>query len=361
MELIEFVIIPFFTALIVVLVITPIVILCAKKYGLIDDPKRSHPAIIHTKPIPRGGGIALFIGFFVPSIFLLPWNAMTAGIAVSAFIALVIGVIDDRLNAQSKDLSPYFRFLVNVLCALIIIGSGITVPFITNPFGGILHFDQIKISLLFGQYFYLSQLVAVLWIVWIMNMLNWSKGVDGVMPGSVVIAAIVIGLLSMRFPLGDINVAIDVKLSFIIAGAALGFLFFNFYPAKIFPGYGATSLYLLLAVVSMLSSSKLATAILVLGVPTIDALFTIFRRVVSKRSPLKGDKKHLHHLLLSFGWKHRQIALFYWTISGILGTIALHLQSRSKVFVLIMVLVLVGGGLYFLHTFIRQKNEETIA
>lgn len=354
----EFVFLPFLLAFIFTVLVTPVVIYFTKKYQLIDDPKRNHPAILHTKPVPRGGGVALFVGTLLAAMFVLPWNNLTTAIFFSAFLALVIGVIDDKLNAQSKDLSPYFRLLVNILCAVIIVGSGVTIPFITHPFGGILQFDQIKIPLLFGHVVLLSQLVAIIWIIWVVNMLNWSSGVDGQMPGIVAISAIVIGILSLRFPVTDSFVALDAKLSFIIAGSCVGFLLYHFHPAKIFPGYGATAIYLLLAVVSMLSGAKLATAVLVMGVPIVDGLFTIFRRVVTKRSPLKGDRKHLHHILLQLGWTHRQVALFYWVISGILGGIALQLQSRSKVFAIIMLLVLVGGGLYFLHTIVQQKNEK---
>ncbi len=356
---IDILLLPLTIAFLVTIFLTPFVIRYATKYGLLDDPKRNHPAILHTKPIPRGGGIALFFGCFIPAVFFLPWTNMIAAIFLSAFVALAIGVIDDKLNAESKDLSPYFRFLVNILCAIIVVGSGVTVPFITSPLGGILHFDTFRIPLLFDQYILLSQLVAGIWIIWVVNMLNWSSGVDGQMPGIVAIAAIVIGILSLRFPLLDPNVIVEAKLSFIIAGSSLGFLFYHFHPAKIFPGYGATSLYLLLAVVSMLSSAKLATAILVLGIPTVDALFTIMRRILTRQSPIRGDRKHLHHLLLQFGWTQRQIALFYWSISAILGIAALHLQSRNKLFALIMLLAIVGGGLSFLHILLRQKHEKT--
>src|SRR3989338_3034728 len=119
-------------------------------------------------------------------------------------------------------------------------------------------------------------------------------------------------------------------LAFIIAGSALGFLIYNFHPAKIFPGYGATSIYLLLSVVAMLSSAKLATAILVMGVPLADGVYTVFRRVISGRSPFWHDKKHLHHLLLSSGYSQRRIALFYWIISAILGALSLVLSSKGK-------------------------------
>lgn len=358
--LVEFVILPFVTALLAGLLLTPVVIRIVIKVGLIDDPKRTnHPGIIHTKPIPRGGGIALFLAALIPACIFLPNNPVTIGIFLASFIALIIGVVDDKLNAQAKDVSPYLRFLINILCAVIVVGSNIHIGFITDPFGGILHLDTIKIPL-FGSYtFLLADLITMLWIIWVMNMLNWSKGVDGQMPGIVMISALIIGILSLRFPSTDPSVALDAKLSFIIAGSALSFLFYNYYPAKILPGYGATAIYLLLAVVSILSSSKLATAILVMGVPTVDALFTIIRRVKDRRSPFLADKKHLHHLLLKLGWSQRKIALFYWAISAILGIIALLLQSRSKLFAIIMLLVIVGGGLYFLHRVMQQSNEKT--
>jgi len=359
-RIISLVISPFFIAFIITVIITPVVIYFTKKYGLIDDPKRKHPAILHTKPIPRGGGIALFFGSFFASMLLLPWNNTSGAIFLSAFIALCIGVIDDALNAKSKELSPYFRFLVNILCAVIVVGSGVTVPYITHPFGGILHFQQIVLISIWGFTFTLSQLVAILWIIWVINMLNWSSGVDGQVSGIVAISALVIGLLSLRFPIGDL-VLIDTKLSFIIAGTSLGFLIYHFHPAKILPGYGATSLYLLIAVVSILSSSKLATAILVLGIPSVDALFTIIRRVLARKSPFSGDKKHLHHMLLELGLNQRRIALFYWLISAIVGGITLQLQSRSKFFAMIMLLVIVSGGLVFLHLFLWHKHEKNNA
>ena len=195
-----------------------------------------------------------------------------------------------------------------------------------------------------------------------MNMLNWSKGIDGQMPGIVAISAIVIGILSLRFISSGGELALlDAKLSFIIAGCALGFLVFNFYPAKIFPGYGATSLYLLLGAASILSGAKLATAILVMGVPAVDALFTIVRRIYQKYPPFKGDKKHLHHILLKLGFSQRQIALFYWIISGILGIISLTLQSASKIFAIIMVVVITIGAIFFLHLLAKNDKSKNIS
>lgn len=328
-----------------------------KKYKVLDDPStHKHPAIIHDKPIPRGGGIALFFSVFVTSLFFLPIDRTTIGIFIASFLALLTGVYDDILNAKGKDLSPYVRFGMNILSALIVVISGVSIPFITNPFGGIIQLDTVVIQF-FMFSLSLSDLIAIGWIVWIMNMLNWSKGVDGQMPGIVAISAIIIGILSLRAS-GVELALLDAKLSFILAGASIGFLFFNFYPAKIFPGYGATAIYLLLAVASILSSAKLATAILVLGVPTVDALFTIARRIISGKSPFWHDKKHLHHILLRFGLSQRQIALFYWLFSVILGTISLTLESKSKLFAMIMVIAITGGALLFLHLFMHHSHEE---
>lgn len=348
---------PFLVALIITAITTPICIILLKKFGIVDDPKRNHPGVIHKKPIPRGGGIPLFIGAFVAGILFLPINPMIGAVFLAAFIALVTGVLDDKY-----DISPYIRFGVNIICALIVVGAGISVNYITNPAGGILYLNNFRLPVeLFGIHgaIVLSDIVAVLWIVWVMNMLNWSKGVDGQMPGIVAISAFFIGVLSLRFGSLDPTTQAAATLSFIITGAAIGFLIYNFHPAKIFPGYGATAIYLLLAVAAILSSAKLATAILVMGVPLADGAFTIARRILSGHSPFWHDKKHLHHLLLEHGLSQRQIALFYWVISGIFGTLALVLSSRGKLFAIIMLVIIVGGTLLFLNYFLRRKNGQT--
>lgn len=348
---------PSIIAFIITAIITPICIIVIRKAGLLDDPKNhKHPGIIHKKIIPRGGGIPLFIGIVLTGILFLPLSKTVIALFTAGLIALLIGVLDDKY-----DISPYVRFIGNIVVALIVVGAGITIPFITNPFGGILFLNSISLPvdfLGFHLVILLSDVIAILWIIWVMNMLNWSKGVDGQMPGIVAISAIVIGFLSLRFAGSDHFSKISVDLSFIIAGASLGFLIFNFHPARIFPGYGATAVYLLLSAVSLLSSAKLATAILVMGVPMVDGLFTILRRLLAGRSPFWHDKKHLHHLLLSFGMGQRRIALFYWIISAILGSLALVLSSRAKLFAIIMLLIIVGGTLLFLHRILNKTYDK---
>jgi len=239
----------------------------------------------------------------------------------------------------------------------LVVFSGVSIPFITNPFGGILHFDTMYLFSLGTVTIHVGSILAILWIVWVMNMLNWSKGVDGQMPGIAAISAVIIGIASLRFfPIESINMEI-AQFSFIVAGAALGFLVFNFYPAKIFPGYSATILGFLLGVLSITSGVKLATAVLVMGIPTIDALFTIVRRILSKRSPFWHDRGHLHHMLLEYGMGHRSIAAFYWLMSLVLGLIALSASSRGKVFAIILLIVLFSGLFFMLRFITKEENE----
>lgn len=346
---------PLLTSFLITVCAVPVSLYFLNKFKVVDDPKKhKHPAILHEKPVPRGGGIPLFIGVFLASLIFIPFTNLIVAAFFAGFISLVVGVIDDKY-----DISPYTRFFINIVSAIIVVYLGANVPFITNPFGGILFLNQIQISFLPSPFSSFSAIIAVLWIVWVMNMLNWSKGVDGQMPGIVAISALVIGLLSLRFSVLDQTSLTAATLSFIIAGASIGFLIFNYYPAKIFPGYGATAIYLLLAVASILSSAKLATAILVMGIPMTDGLFTIIRRLLSGRSPFWHDKKHLHHLLLSLGLGQKRVAFFYWIVSALLGSLALVLSSKGKLFAIIMLVIIAFGAILFLHFFIRRVNDKT--
>ncbi|HVZ67009.1 MAG TPA: MraY family glycosyltransferase [Patescibacteria group bacterium] len=342
---------PFLAALIVTLALTPITIKLAKKYKLVDDPKKhKHPAIIHKKIIPRAGGLPIYIAILVGFVLFMPLDVRYIAILFAGFLVVGLGLLDDKY-----DLSPYFRFIGNIVCAGIVVLAGVTIPFITSPAGGILHFSGFSYEFL-GLTLSFSSLLAIVWIVWIMNMLNWSKGVDGQMPGVAAVASIIIGIASIRFPvLTDSNI-LAAEASFIVAGAALGFLFYNFYPAKIFPGYSATILGFMIGVLSIISGVKLATAILVMGVPTADAFFTIIRRLLSRRSPFWHDKGHLHHLLLDYGMDQRSIAITYWLISILLGLFALNLSSRGKLFAIILVVVLVGAVILSLKFFRKKEN-----
>lgn len=347
----EQLILPSLVSFLVTVLCIPFVIKFAKSSKMMDDPKtHKHPAILHTKPIPRAGGLAIFLGILVSSIIFLPLDTYLRTILFGGFIVVMTGLLDDKY-----DLSPYIRFGVNLLTAAIAVYAGASIPFITNPLGGILHFTNFEIEIL-GEMFHIGHLFAVLWIVWVMNMLNWSKGVDGQMPGIAAISAFVIGIAAFRFVNVDQQSVTTALISFIVGGASLGFLLFNFYPAKIFPGYSATILGYFIGILSITFSVKLATAVLVMGVPSVDAAITIIRRLLSKRSPFWHDRGHLHHLLLNYGMGHRSIAVFYWVMSLILGGVALSASSRGKLFAILLVIVVVLGFVFMLR--IAGKRED---
>jgi UDP-GlcNAc:undecaprenyl-phosphate GlcNAc-1-phosphate transferase len=353
------IILPVIVAALLTSIVTPFVIQFAVKYKLVDNRKlRFHPANTHTKTIPRAGGISLFIGISLTMLMFLPLSKLVVGIVGSLALLTFIGILDDR-----KDVNPYIRLGTNALVALIVVGAGAGIPYVTNPLtGGILHLDSIRLTFsFFGPHsiLLLADILAFLWIMWTMNIVGWSAGLDGQMPGFVAISAFTLGLLSLRFTLVDPSQIVVTILAFIVCGAFLGFLPWNFFPQKIMPGYsGKTIAGFMLAILGILSYGKLGTALLVLGVPMIDAIYTLVRRVGKRKSPVWADRGHLHHRLLDLGWGKRRIALFYWTLSAILGAIALSVTSRQKLFTLLLVGVVVGGFLLWVNFFTQLSKRR---
>lgn len=317
---------------------TPLTVLLAKKFNLVDNPKtHKHPKVVHQYPVPRGGGLPIFLALLSAFLFL-PFNKPLRGIILGATIALIVGLLDDRFEEK---ISPFLRLAANFLAAGAVVGAGVGIAFITNPLtGGVIHLDYPQLTFnLLGEtrsIWLIADLLALFWIVWCMNFVGWSSGVDGQLPGFVAIAAIVIGLLGSNFT-EDVTQWPVIVLAAITAGAYLGFLPWNFYPQKIIPGYGGKSLAgFLLGTLSILSGAKLATAILVLGVPLVDASFLFFKRINEGRLPVFGGREHLHHRLLDLGWGKRRIALFYWLTSAFFGFLALNLNSQQKLYTMVM-------------------------
>lgn len=321
---------------------TPLVRNFFIKKKLIEDPLTKHKKSGNAtalSAVPRGGGIPIFIAFILTIILFLPLDEHIIGIIIACIITLIVGIFDDIF-----DISPKLRLFTNILSALVIVSSGIGIAYISNPFGGTLDLSFLKYNFyLFGQphsIWIISDLLAIIWITWCTNIVGWSTGVDGQLPGFTAISAIFIGLLGMRFS-GDISQWPVIILALALAGSYLGFLPYNIFPQSIMPGYSGKSLAgLLLAVLSILSGAKLATLLLILGIPMIDAVFVIIKRLKNHKSIFKSDNNHLHHSLLSLGWSRRQIAVFYWGISLILGSISLFLNSSQKFYTFIGVFIL---------------------
>lgn len=349
----------FILSSVVTLGLTSSVISLARKFGLVDNPSiRPHPAHTHTNIIPRAGGLSIFFGIFFPMFFLFPIPKYLIGIFIGAVILLLVGLWDDK-----RDRSPYIRFITNCIAAGLAIGFGVGIPYLTNPLGGIIHLDSLRINFNFlGPHSILvyADLFALLWIVWTTNIVGWSGGVDGQLPGIVSIASLIIGLLSLRYATADPNQLHVTYLSFATAGAFLGFIPWNFYPQKIMPGYGGKTLAgFMLATLSILSFSKLGTALLVLAVPMVDAIFILLKRLFMGKSPVRATSGHLHHHLLSLGWGRRRIAIFYWIISAVAGAVALSTHSKQKLFAVLLILVLVTMFIIWIN-FWRRLPGKTV-
>lgn len=321
---------------------TPVVIKIAWKLGLIDDPRgKTHPKILHKTPTPRAGGLATYAALVICALIFLPFDKHLAGILIGATLLVVLGLLDDKYN-----LSPYLRLFVQFAAAAIPISTGIGVSFLTNPLGGTLNLPPL-----------IADVFALFWIVTIMNFLNFgAKGVDGQLPGVVVIAAVVITALSSKFS-ADITQWSVIILASITAGAYLGFLPWNMYPQKIMPGMSGSNVAgYMLAVLSILSTTKVGTLSLVLAVPLIDTGYVLIRRIMEGKSPVWGDDKHLHHSLLKLGFSKSAIAFFYWGVTAVLGILSLQLKTLGKLYTIIGIAFILGGFILWLTY--RQKYQK---
>lgn len=309
-------------------------------HNWVEDPalkqRKTHNATAAFS-VPRGGGLPIFIAIVVSASIFLPLDKHLLAIFASALLTLVVGLWDDI-----KDISPRVRLLTNTISGLIIVGSGIGIAYISNPFGGVIDLSSFRFSFeFFGPHslWVVSDILAIVWIIWCMNVIGWAGGVEGQLPGFVSISALFVGILGLRFA-GDTTQWPVIILAGSVAGAYLGFLPFNFYPQSIMVGYSAKSLAgLFLAVLSILSGAKLATIALLLAVPMIDAVFVMLRRLYQRRPLLLSDGQHLHHILLKNGWSRQKISIFYWLLSLLMGLATLFLNTQQKVILFFILLV----------------------
>jgi UDP-GlcNAc:undecaprenyl-phosphate GlcNAc-1-phosphate transferase len=330
--------------------LTPIVIALAWRVGLIDDPKKNkHPKVTHTKPTPRGGGLAVFFAILLSCLVFLPLDKHLLGILSGATLLVIVGLLDDKYN-----LNPYLRFCMQIVAAGLPILAGIGIAFWNAPLLGVIDLSHPRIVFeLFGEtrsIWVFSDLLALIWIISIINFLNMgAKGVDGQLTGVVVIAAATIALLSLRFS-ADITEWPVIILASIVMGAHLGFLPWHIFPQKIMPSFSGSNLAgYMLAILALLTTTKVGVLMVVLAVPIIDTGYTIIRRLRSGKSPFWGDRGHLHHKLIDeLGLSRSQVAIVYWLVSLLLGFLALNLNTSTKFYTIIGVAVFIGGVLLIL-------------
>lgn len=325
----------------------------ALKLRIVDYPDKARK--IHSQPVPLLGGWAIFAAFFIIAYFtkehLLAGNLEPhhwLGVFVGACFLMLGGFLDDKYR-----LKPNQQIIFSILAALSVIVGGVSIEKITNPLGGFIYLENWRWPIVSwgGAVHYLvlwSDLIIFIWLLGMMYTTKLLDGLDGLVSGVTAIGGLIIFLFTMttRYYQPDIGLA-----ALILAAACLGFLLFNWHPAKIFLGEGGSLLLgYLLGVLAIISGGKIAIALLVMGLPIMDVVWTIVRRIRAGKNPFKfADRKHLHFRLLDLGLGQRKTVLIYYFFASLFGLSALFLQSLGKllalsVLVLIMLFLVVGFG-----------------
>jgi len=311
---------------IISILITPVVIKLAFKIGATDKPNQRK---VHQKIMPRLGGLAIYISFVFGVWFYQPQSPYIMSIMVGATIIIITGILDDMYEISAK-----LKLLGQLAAAGVVVAwGGVQVEFVNLPFSdGILEFG------------FLSVPITILWIVGITNAINLIDGLDGLAAGVSSIALITISGMAILF--GNPFVVIIAS---IVLASTLGFLVFNFHPAKIFMGdTGALFLGFMISVLSLLGFKTSAfisfiIPIIILGVPISDTFFAILRRIVNKKPLMAPDKSHLHHCLLGLGFTHRQTVLLIYAMASFFGLVAVILSQAKLLgsFALIIALLII--------------------
>lgn len=316
----------FSIALAVAYFITPRVKDLAIKLGALDAPDDRK---VHTRPIPRMGGLAIYAGFVLAVLASMHVSREIMGLLVGGTVILIVGIIDDL-----KPLPARVKLLGQIVAAAVLVMFDIRIEWLTNPFGEMLYVDYLAIPL------------TIIWVVSLTNTVNLIDGLDGLAAGVSTIASITILLVALQQ-----NFVAVAILTAALAGSAFGFLQHNFNPAKIFMGdTGSMFLGYMLAAISILGAVKSAATIalivpiVALGLPILDTAFAIIRRYMSGRPIFKPDKGHLHHRLLEMGLTQKQAVLLMYVISGCLGLSAIALTEVNKSFGILIVLVLLSAA-----------------
>ncbi|MCB2288044.1 undecaprenyl/decaprenyl-phosphate alpha-N-acetylglucosaminyl 1-phosphate transferase [Clostridium algidicarnis] len=331
-----------FIAMIISIISTPFIKKLAIKINAMDVPKDERK--IHKKPIPLLGGLSIYIAFIIGIVVKAgPLESWEKGIIIGATIIIIGGVLDDII-----ELKPWQKLLFQLAASLCVIYHGVYIKNITNPFAGEEAFFNI------GRF---SIPFTILWIIGITNALNLIDGLDGLAAGVALISSITIMIIAIMC--GRISTAL---LTSVLIGAIAGFLPYNFNPASIFMGdTGSQLLGFLLSVISLQGAIKSAATfaivvpILALGLPIYDTLFAMVRRKINGKPIMQADKGHLHHRLLNLGFTQKQVVLVMYSISAVLGVIAILAMyiSTPRSYFLLIIIVLITVFMALRHGFFK--------
>ena len=339
-------IVGFLAAAAITLAATPIVRRYARRFGMVDRPEARR---VNTKVIARGGGVAILLGFVIVAFALLVANSViglhfvdqpqiiqrpqTLALLGGAVLAVGVGLLDDWFQLRAR-----WQFIGQFVLAGVAVALGVAVTTINDPFS------------VDGTLVIPGALVVVatlIWIVGMINSMNFIDGLDGLSSGIALIAAVTLGVINLTANPVQPYVAM---FCFVLAGALAGFLRWNFHPASIFAGTSGIMLVgYVLAVLSILGSAKIAVAALVLGVPIMDTFWIVIRRVASGRSPFAADRNHIHHRLLDLGLSHRGTVLLIYVVCVLLAVLSLVLSGRNQMYAFLGLVVLFGLVLFFIE------------
>jgi UDP-GlcNAc:undecaprenyl-phosphate/decaprenyl-phosphate GlcNAc-1-phosphate transferase len=346
--------------------LTPLAMRVATRYGAVDEPDSGRR--IHLRPIPRAGGLGVVVAFVVIGLLALglqwqtdlyasgrPWelnrwlleeNEIIA-VFGGAVLAATFGFVDDKWQIRAR-----WQFIFQLSLAAFAILLGLQILEINNPLeflGGVFADDTLVFEGI------LAALVTAVWIVGMINSINFIDGLDGLSTGVAIIAALTLGFVSLGYQ--SSYQPMVALLCAVFAGSLLGYLPWNFNPAKVFIGTtGVMVMGYLLAVLAILGSAKVAVALLILGVPIIDTFFIITRRLLSGHSPFTPDRGHIHHRLLDLGLSHRGVVLLIYAITAMLAAASVLLAGGSGPIYAFMAIVVASGIVLLLITF-RGPDE----
>jgi UDP-GlcNAc:undecaprenyl-phosphate GlcNAc-1-phosphate transferase len=314
------------------IVLTLLALKLFPKLNLLDRPEKYG---LKRKPIPYYGGLVIVLVFVISALLFTEIDKNVLGVIIGGVLIAGVSFLDDL-----KDVNPWIRLFVQILAAFTIVVSGIGIESISNPLGGVIELNQYAVDIPFGDnlitFTILADIFTIIWIVLIVNTMNFLDGLNGLVSGVGVIASITIFVLSI----GEHNIIDQTTIStlaVVLASACFAFWIFDFYPARILMGdTGSMFIGFLLAVFAIFSGGKIATAFLVLGFPILDAFWVIMRRIMKKQSPLKGDLKHLHHRLLEVGLTERKALILIYILSALFGGSAIFLGTTQKLYLIIV-------------------------
>ena len=328
-------------AFVVSFALTPVVKILAQKVGAMDVPGEARR--VHDHPIPRMGGLAIFLGFIVSMLLFVDITQEVRGILLGSIIIVITGVIDDIISLRA-----WTKFLIQILSAVIAVLHGVVINVVSNP-----NVFSSQEAIVLG---WLAIPLTVLWIVGITNSVNLIDGLDGLAVGVSTISCVTILVVALL--VSEPNVALIVAA---LAGACIGFMPYNLNPARIFMGdTGSLLLGYVLATVSVLGLFKfyaiVTFVVLALAVPLSDTLFAFCRRILHGQSPFHADRGHFHHKLMDLGLNQKQAVAILYAISATLGLAAVVLTTKGSIRIALLILALLIG--FVVCAFIRKSVHK---